>query len=223
MPCASPNPCSCLPVDTQPRTPHHRRVAHAHIALAAGTAEALLRIPTFDDAQASAHRSFSVATESASIGTIADASATATILDNDLPIIELDPDSPVSIIEGKPKDNRTYDAGVSTSTEPGHLEVQGGPQVAMKRGDQADRYATANGRAKADSDYTAASGTLRFALGETAKTVSVPMLDDAVDEGEERRWYGRAPRKEFEGLMREGSSAEDPGAPAEGNAGPEPT
>ena len=162
-------------------------------------------------------------TESASIGTIADASATATILDNDLPIIELDPDSPVSIIEWKPTDNRTYDAGVSTSTEPGHPEVQGGPQVAMKRGDQPDRYATANGSAKAGSDYTAASGTRRFAQGETAKTISVPVLDDAVDEGKERRWYGRASREELEGLVREGSSAEDNGAPAEGNAGPERT
>ena len=46
-------------------------------------------------------------------------------------------------------------------------------------------YATADGTAKAGEDYTAASGTLTFAAGETAKTVSVAVLDDAVDEGEE--------------------------------------
>ena len=46
-------------------------------------------------------------------------------------------------------------------------------------------YATADGTAEAGSDYTATSGTLTFAAGETAKTVSVPVLDDAVDEGEE--------------------------------------
>ena len=46
-------------------------------------------------------------------------------------------------------------------------------------------YATADGTAEAGADYTATSGTLTFAAGETVKTVSVPVLDDAVDEGEE--------------------------------------
>ena len=46
-------------------------------------------------------------------------------------------------------------------------------------------YATANGTATAESDYTAVSGTLTFQSGETAKMVSVPVLDDAHDEGEE--------------------------------------
>ena len=46
-------------------------------------------------------------------------------------------------------------------------------------------YATADETATAGSDYTATSGTLTFAAGETAKTVSVPLLDDAIDEGKE--------------------------------------
>ena len=46
-------------------------------------------------------------------------------------------------------------------------------------------YATADGTATAGSDYTARSGKLTFDPGETAKTVSVPVLDDAHDEGEE--------------------------------------
>ena len=46
-------------------------------------------------------------------------------------------------------------------------------------------YATADGTATAGSDYTAASGTLTFAPGETGKTVSVTVLDDAHDEDSE--------------------------------------
>ena len=46
-------------------------------------------------------------------------------------------------------------------------------------------YATSDGTATAGADYTAASGTLTFAAGETSKTVSVPVLNDAHDEGSE--------------------------------------
>ena len=46
-------------------------------------------------------------------------------------------------------------------------------------------YATADGTATAGEDYSSTSGTLTFAAGETAKTVSVPVLDDVIDEGEE--------------------------------------
>ena len=46
-------------------------------------------------------------------------------------------------------------------------------------------YATADGTARAGADYTRTRGTLKFAPGETLKTVRVPVLDDAHDEGEE--------------------------------------
>ena len=46
-------------------------------------------------------------------------------------------------------------------------------------------YATSDGTASAGEDYTAASGTLTFAPGETEKAVAVAVLDDAKDEGEE--------------------------------------
>ena len=47
------------------------------------------------------------------------------------------------------------------------------------------KYATTDGTATQGDDYTGVSGTLRFAPGETTKTVSVPVLDDAHDEGSE--------------------------------------
>lgn len=47
-------------------------------------------------------------------------------------------------------------------------------------------YATANGTATAGSDYTATSGTLNWAAGDAAsKTFSIPILDDALQEGSE--------------------------------------
>ena len=43
-------------------------------------------------------------------------------------------------------------------------------------------YATANGTATAPADYTAASGTVRFAAGETSKTVQVAVVGDTIYE-----------------------------------------
>ena len=47
------------------------------------------------------------------------------------------------------------------------------------------RYRTANGTARAGEDYVAAHGALRFARGETAKTVEVAVVQDSHDEGSE--------------------------------------
>ena len=46
-------------------------------------------------------------------------------------------------------------------------------------------YATADGTALAGSDYTAASGTLTFAAGDTSKTIDVLVTDDSLGEGDE--------------------------------------
>ena len=46
-------------------------------------------------------------------------------------------------------------------------------------------YATGDGTATAGEDYEPTSGTLAFAPGETAKTVSVPVFEDGHDEDEE--------------------------------------
>ena len=47
------------------------------------------------------------------------------------------------------------------------------------------QYATTNGSATAGSDYTGTSGTLSFGAGETIKTFVIPILDDGLLEGNE--------------------------------------
>ena len=56
-----------------------------------------------------------------------------------------------------------------------NLNVSSGKTVSVN-------YASANGTAKAGSDYAAVSGTLLFLPGETAKTITVPIVNDSVDE-----------------------------------------
>ena len=77
----------------------------------------------------------------------------------------------------------------------GDAQVREGPDAALAFRVTLDRassspvtvdYATQDGTAvAAAADYTATSGTLTFAPGETAKTVTVAVLDDAHDEGAE--------------------------------------
>jgi hypothetical protein len=46
-------------------------------------------------------------------------------------------------------------------------------------------YATADGTAKAGSDYTAVSGTIRFAVGEATKVISIPVVNDGTGDPKE--------------------------------------
>jgi len=46
-------------------------------------------------------------------------------------------------------------------------------------------FATSDGTATAGSDYAETSGTLTFTLGQTIKTIIVPVIDDSIDENTE--------------------------------------
>ena len=72
--------------------------------------------------------------------------------------------------------------------------VREGPQAQLQFDVSLDRaaavtvtvdYATSDGTATAGADYTAMSGMLTFAAGETQKTITVAVLDDTHDEGTE--------------------------------------
>ncbi len=69
-------------------------------------------------------------------------------------------------------------------------EASGGVSVEVRRTGSAESpvsvdYATSDGTATAGSDYTNTSGTLTFGVGETLKTITVPLNNDALIEEDE--------------------------------------
>jgi uncharacterized repeat protein (TIGR01451 family) len=70
-------------------------------------------------------------------------------------------------------------AETGTQTVSVTLSAESGKEVPVS-------YATSDGTASAGSDYTGASGTVTWAIGQTgAKTFAVTILEDALDEGDE--------------------------------------
>jgi hypothetical protein len=97
------------------------------------------------------------------------ATATGTITNDDLPSINLSPNGQ-TVVEGlTTPQNLSYTVSLSSSS-PQTITVQ---------------YSTANGTALAGSDYTATTGTLTFNPGVTSQTISIPILNDSVNEANE--------------------------------------
>lgn len=100
--------------------------------------------------------------------------ALVTLLDVDEPPwmgIPPDPFTGHNVIEGN--------SGTKTAQIPVELDRPSGRTVTVD-------WHTADSDATAPGDYTASSGTLTFASGETAKTISVPVRGDTILEGAER-------------------------------------
>lgn len=81
-------------------------------------------------------------------------------------------------------DNSKLSIGDATADEPGTLRFTVTLSAASAR-DVGVSWATADGTATAGADYTAGSGTLSFAAGETSKTVEVAVIGDATNEENE--------------------------------------
>ena len=105
------------------------------------------------------------AVKSKSAGGILRATATASIIDDDGLAI-----GNVSITEGSGGGTVTATATVTLTASASTVTVDWG---------------TVDGTATAGSDYTAASGSLTFAPGETSKTIDVTIASDAVWEANE--------------------------------------
>jgi chitinase len=142
------------------------------VTFAPGTTSQMIHVDILGDSVAEADETFTVLLSSPVGATIADGSGTGTITNDDgagpvLPGLSVSDATRAEGNSGTAKLNFT----VSLS------KVATGPVTVQ--------YGTANGTASAGSDYTAKSGTLTFAAGETSKTVSVAVSGDAAVEANE--------------------------------------
>ncbi|WGD31100.1 Calx-beta domain-containing protein [Ancylobacter sp. WKF20] len=141
------------------------------LTFAAGETSKVIRVPVIGDKVVEANEALSIALSKPSGATLADASGTGTITNDDvaptLPTLAI---GDASVAEGN--DGTAYLSFTVTLSK----AAAGAVSVA---------YASANGTATAGQDYQAVSGTLTFAAGETSKVIRVPVIGDKVVEANE--------------------------------------
>ena len=138
-------------------------------SFASGETSKTFNIPINDDSLAESSETITLLLSNATGGALygTPSAATVTISDNDLPGTFVFDAATYNVSEG---------AGSLAVT----VSRSGGVSDGIKV-----NYATTDGTAKAGQDYTAASGTLTFAAGETSKTFNIPIADDALAESDE--------------------------------------
>ena len=138
------------------------------VTIPAGMLSATVNIAVLDDSIDEPDEFLFVDIVSVSAGSIAKATATGTITDNDAaPGLSV---ADTSVAEG--------DAGSANLVFTLTLSTVSVLDVTVE-------YATADGTATAGSDYTATSGTATIAAGATQTTVTVPVLGDTLAEPDE--------------------------------------
>ncbi|MEQ1543980.1 DUF4347 domain-containing protein, partial [Methyloglobulus sp.] len=138
------------------------------LTFAAGITTQFVTVSITDDTvyEGAIGETFNVNLSGATNATIADALGIGTITDNDgTPTLSLT--GPAAVNEA---------AGTLTYTVT--LSNPSASAVTVN-------YTTTDGTAVAGSDYTASTGSLTFAAGETSKTITVAITDDSVYEGPE--------------------------------------
>ena len=138
------------------------------LTFAAGVTSETISVTLIDDELVEGDETFSVQLSGPNGADLADASATATINENDgLPAVAFASGSATTVNEC------AGDVSFTVVLEPGS-----GDAVAVA-------YATSEGTASADEDYEHAAGTINFGVGETERTVIVPILADNTSEDAE--------------------------------------
>ncbi|OJW61547.1 MAG: hypothetical protein BGO57_12650 [Sphingomonadales bacterium 63-6] len=139
--------------------------ASGSLVFAIGETSKLISVATIDDSTFEPGETVNVTLANPVGATITTGSAVGTINDNDAPPAQFSI-SNASATEG----------GALTFTVTRSGSTSGTASVS---------YATANGTAVAGSDYSAASGTVSFAAGETTRTITVNTINDTAVESAE--------------------------------------
>jgi PKD repeat protein len=138
------------------------------LTFAAGETTKTITVQVLGDSIDEFDENFGLNLNNATNATIGKGSSMTTIIDNDLPPVLTINDR--TITEGH---NGTQILNFTVS-----LNAPSAKPISVQ-------YATANGTAIASSDYTATSGILTFAAGETTKTIAVQIIGDRLDEQNE--------------------------------------
>ena len=138
------------------------------VAFSAGNTVAYLRVPINGDVVYEPNETFAVILQSIEKATLAETQATGTILNDDrAPALTI---NDVGTTEGNDGSKTIDFTVILTSPSAQTVTVN---------------YATANGVARAGSDFIAQSGTLTFTPGETSKTISIVVTGDTIVESDE--------------------------------------
>ena len=142
-----------------------------------GETRKAIAVPVLDDSEEEGTETFTVRLSDVGNATLVDPEGTGTIRDNDREDGADGPSSP-SGLPALVIDDVTVaeDGGSAPFTV--SLSRQSSAAVTV-------HFGTSDWTATAGSDYTAASGRLTFAPGETRKTIAVPVLADDEEEGDE--------------------------------------
>ncbi|MEC4983930.1 MAG: Calx-beta domain-containing protein, partial [Oscillatoria sp. PMC 1076.18] len=137
------------------------------VTFAAGETIATITIPVINDTLDENNETFSVSLSNADNAAIADDTGTATIVDDDdavTPQISID-DITVNETDGN---------AVFTVT----LDTASSQEITVN-------FATNDGSAISPDDYTSDTGSVTFAAGETIATITIPVINDTLDENNE--------------------------------------
>ena len=139
--------------------------ASGRLSFQPGETAQSIEVAVLDDAISEAEEGFTVVLSNPEGASLDDDTGKGTITDDDEPP-ELAIDDAPAVVEG------------GTAEFPVRLSAVSGRLVTVS-------YRTVDGTALAGSDYTSASGTLTFQPGETAQSIEVAVLNDAISEAEE--------------------------------------
>ncbi|WP_431303745.1 Calx-beta domain-containing protein [Sediminicoccus sp. BL-A-41-H5] len=139
------------------------------LSFAAGEVSKTIAVTVNGDTALEANETFDLLLSGASGATIADGTGLGTIINDDvaLPGITI---GDAQVTEGSSGTRQMLFTVALSSAAAGPVAVN---------------WATQNGTAMAGSDYSAVSGTLNFAAGETSKTIAINILGDTAVEADE--------------------------------------